>query len=98
MASQVTLVWTPIATRDLRAAYEYVAEDNVAAAERLLDRILSAVEMLEQYPRMGRGGRVEGTRELVISGTPFMVVYRAGRDRVDVLAVLHAACRWPEEF
>ena len=98
MASQVTLDWTPIAAADLRAAYEYIAEDNVAAAEALLERIFSAVERLGQYPRMGRGGRVEGTRELVIPGTPFVVVYRTGRDRVEVLAVLHAARRWPEEF
>ena len=79
-------------------AYEYVAEDNVAAAELLLERIFSAVERLVQYPGMGRSGRVEETRELVITGTPFVVVYRAGRDRLGVLAVLHAARRWPEEF
>lgn len=98
MASRLTLDWTPVATRDLRAAYEYVAAENVAAAEALLDRIFSAVERLGRYPQMGRTGRVEGTRELVITGTPFVVVYRTGRDRVDVLAVLHAARRWPDEF
>jgi toxin ParE1/3/4 len=94
----VTLDWTPIATQDLRAAYDYVAEDSVTAAEALLDRIFAVVERLEQYPRMGRGGRVDGTRELVIAGTPFVVVYRVGPKRVDVIAVLHAARRWPEEF
>jgi plasmid stabilization system protein ParE len=43
-------------------------------------------------------GRVEGTRELVIAGTAFVVVYRVEAERVEVLAVLHAARKWPEEF
>lgn len=92
------LDWTPIATQHLRATYEYIAADNPAAAEALVERIFAAVEMLAQYPQMGRSGRVEGTRELVISGTPFVVVYSAAQNRVQVLAVFHSARRWPEEF
>lgn len=92
------LHWTPLAVGHLRATYEYIAEENVAAAETLLERIFLAVEMLELYPQLGRSGRVEGTRELVIAGTPFVVAYRPHRDRVEVLAVFHAARRWREEF
>ena len=92
------LYWTPIAMGDLRAAYEYVARENAAAAETLVEQIFGVVERLELYPRMGRAGRVEGTRELVIAGTAFVVVYRVAAERVDVLAVLHAARKWPEEF
>jgi toxin ParE1/3/4 len=98
VAARVRLHWTPIAIAHLRAAYEYVAGENVAAGEALVERIFSAVERLEHYPQMGRSGRVEGTRELVITGTPFVVVYSAGRESVEVLAVFHAARRWPEEF
>ena len=89
------LYWTPIAMGHLRAAYEYVARENAAAAETLVEQIFAVVERLEQYPRMGR---VEGTRELVIAGTAFVVVYRVEAERVEVLAVLHAARKWPEEF
>jgi toxin ParE1/3/4 len=82
----------------LRAAYEYVARENAAAAETLVEQIFAVVERLEQYPRMGRAGRVEGTRELVIAGTAFVVIYQVAAERVEVLAVLHAARKWPEEF
>jgi toxin ParE1/3/4 len=46
----------------------------------------------------GREGRVVGTRELVVQGTPFIVAYRVGRAEVEILAVMHAGRKWPEEF
>jgi toxin ParE1/3/4 len=47
---------------------------------------------------MGRPGRVPGTRELVVAGTPYIVAYRVTASRVDVLAIIHAARRWPQMF
>jgi toxin ParE1/3/4 len=41
---------------------------------------------------------VAGTRELPVSGTPFTVAYRVARREVEILAVLHAARKWPDEF
>jgi toxin ParE1/3/4 len=41
---------------------------------------------------------VLGTRELVISGTPFLIAYRIEKKEVRILAVLHTAREWPEEF
>lgn len=92
------LRWTDGAVEDLRTAYEYLAADNEKAVVETADRIVSAVERLEQFPQMGRPGRVEGTRELVITGTPFIVAYRLKRDSVQILAVLHAARKWPRNF
>jgi toxin ParE1/3/4 len=94
----VTAAWTRLAIADLRAAYEHIAADSPKAAEAVVNRIFSAVEFLERHPEIGRVGRVTGTRELVISGTPFIVAYRKGRTHSEVLAVLHGARKWPEEF
>ena len=98
MATQLTLHWTPIAISHLHAVHEFIAEDNAVAAELLIERILFAVEKLTQYPEIGRNGRVNGTRELVIAGTSFVVAYRVRQRQIDVVAVLHAARKWPEEF
>jgi len=98
MATRLTLQWTPIATEHLRSTYEYVAQDSARAAQSLIERVFSVAERLRDYPRMGREGRVEGTRELAVAGTPFVVVYRLYQARIDVLAVFHGARKWPEEF
>ena len=47
---------------------------------------------------MGRAGRVKGTRELVISKTPYIAVYRIIAEAIVVLRILHGAQQWPDEF
>jgi toxin ParE1/3/4 len=94
----VTLRWTRLAASHLESAFEYLAQDNADAAGAAVDRILSAVEVLGRHPQMGRSGRVPRTRELVITGTPFVVAYRVRKDRIEILAVLHGARQWPDRF
>ena len=91
------LVWSPQAVRDADDLTAYIARDNPVAAIEVRDRIEQLVEGLLDYPRMGRPGRVPGTRELVISRTPYLVAYRVAGDTITVLRVLHGAQRWPEE-
>jgi len=91
--------WTDRATLDLRAAYEYWAEErSLAAAEKMLETIFSAVEMLEEYLGAGRRGRVAGTRELVILRTPFLIAYRVAHGSIQILALLHGGRKWPDRF
>jgi toxin ParE1/3/4 len=90
--------WTTPAREQFVSAYEYIAGENRAAAARTADRIWKNTEVLASHPMAGREGRVAGTRELVIRGTPFIVAYRLERNEVQILAVMHAARKWPEEF
>ncbi len=92
------LVWTRLALEDLNNAYEYIAAENPRAAATMVERIEAAVRALRAHPNLGRAGRVEGTRELVIAGTPFIVPYQVGKKQVKVLAMIHAARRWPSGF
>jgi toxin ParE1/3/4 len=98
MATRLGVRWTPIATDHMRAVFDYIAQDSEAAADTVIGRIFGAVEMLELYPQIGRLGRVKGTRELVIAGTPYVVAYRTRRAQVDVLAVFHGSRKWPTRF
>jgi toxin ParE1/3/4 len=92
----VELRWTKLALIDLNEAFAYIAEDNSQAAASVAARIAELTRNLIQHPGMGRPGRVPDTRELVISGTPYIVAYRVRGDKVEVLRVLHAARKWPK--
>jgi addiction module RelE/StbE family toxin len=90
--------WVRLALNDLDAAGEFIAQDNPAAAGRVLKRIWDAVYMLADQPHAGLAGRVPGTRELVIANTPFIIPYRVIGDTVQILRVLHAKRKWPMGF
>lgn len=88
--------WLPEAIRNRFDQLDYIAEDNPLAAADQDDEIERQVNMLHDHPKMGRPGRVKGTRELVISSTPFVLVYRLkGSQRIEVLRVLHGSQLWP---
>ena len=89
------LEWTLKALGDLREAGNFIAEDNPQAAEKIADRAREAVEYLLEHPNMGRPGRLPNTRELVISGTPFIVIYWVRRTALQILRVLHHSKKWP---
>ena len=90
------LVWTEPALRDLAAVRAYIARDSAAAADRQVDRVVTAVASLLQFPEIGRPGRRAATRELVVSRTPYIVPYRLRGDVIEVLRVLHGRQCWPD--
>ena len=81
---------------DLELMYEYISEQNAAAAEREVAKILEVVEMLEDNPAIGRAGRVAETRELIVGN--YIVAYRAKEDAIQILRVIHAKRKWPGEM
>lgn len=92
------IIWRATAIRDLQAIREFIAQDNPDAAVRVRRNIRAAVERLAEYPNLGRAGRVAGTRELIVGGSPYIVVYRVREDTVRILAVIHAARQWPDRL
>jgi toxin ParE1/3/4 len=87
--------WTNAAVGDLAELRIHIAQTNPESASALAERILSAVEILIQYPDLGKAGRARGTHELVIAGTSYILIYRAYRVKVQILRVLHGRRRWP---
>ena len=90
--------WVRLALTDLDEAAAFVSQDNPLAAKRIVRRIRNVARLLSDQPDAGRPGRVHGTRELVIAGTPFILPYRVVRNSVQILRVLHGARKWPEQF
>jgi toxin ParE1/3/4 len=89
------LAWTESALGDLRALRVYIAEHDPKAAGKVALAILDGVERLTEFPASGRPGRLPNTRELVIPGSRYLVVYRVKDETLEILRVLHSARRWP---
>ncbi len=89
------LRYTAPARQDLIAIQDYIARNDQAAAYRLTQTIRQQVERLVQHSHLGRPGKIPGTRELSISGTPYFVVYRIKHRSIEILTVVHARRNWP---
>lgn len=92
------IAWSGPAKRDLDAILLHIAAHDPEAAMAVCDRIEEAVCSLSRHPRLGRPGRIDGTRELVVTGTPYVVPYRIRAATVEVLAIFHGARKWPIEL
>jgi len=87
--------WTTNAANDLTRIVERIRVDNPAAAQRVARTIYSAIAELRKFPRKGRTGLAENTRELVFAPWPYIAVYEIVEDQVQVLRIRHAAQDWP---
>jgi toxin ParE1/3/4 len=91
----MTLVWQNAAVNDRFDQLDFIALDNPLAAVMQDIEIEQQTNMLTLQPKMGRAGRIKGTRELVIVRTPFIAIYRIKQERIEILRVLHGAQNWP---
>lgn len=93
------LIWSRRAVADLRELRAFIEQDAPGAAKRITERIVESIEtMIPANPKIGRPGRVSGTRELVLGGTPYVVPYRIRDGNIVILRVLHGARRWPDRL
>ncbi len=92
------LVWTRLAVEDREQIFDYIALDSPSAALAVDGALSKQLNLLKEFPEMGRSGRVEGTRELVVQGTPFIVAYQVRNDSVRILRILHGARLWPDSL
>ncbi len=88
------LVWTRLAQEDRKAIREYIAADNPGAALDLDELLSEKAARLVDHPGLGRPGRLQGTRELVVYRN-YILIYDVAADLVRMLRVLHAARQWP---
>ena len=89
------LRWTAAAADDLEHIADYLFEKTPENAEKLIRRIFDAPSLLKTFPNRGRSGKKQGTRELVISSLPYVVVYQMTGDVLYVVRILHGAQDWP---
>jgi len=90
--------WTKRAIRNFESIHTYIAGDSPGSAAHVSTAILDATARLERFPQSGRPGRIEGTRELVVPGLPYIIPYRIVDDVILILSVIHASRIWPKKL
>jgi toxin ParE1/3/4 len=92
--------WLRKALQNLDDEAAYIAQDNPASAQLVVQRIIAAVNRLSDNPALGHVGRIHGTRELLVPDTHYIIPYRV-RPRVrqiEILRVFHSSRRLPKNW
>lgn len=90
--------WLRIALTNLSDEADFIAQENPKSAHEFVSQVMVSIEHLTEHPHLGRAGRVFGTRELVISGYPYIIPYRVKNDVVEILRVFHTSRQWPRRL
>ncbi len=91
------VIWMPEGREDLRDIVTYIAADNHVAADRMAKRIRQTAKLLAEMPTVGRKGRVTGTYEKIVLGTPYILSFQHDDEKLYVLRVIHMSRDWPNE-
>jgi len=83
------LRWTRRALADFEQAHDHIAQDNPEAARQIAQRLLDATETLLEYPRIGRVGEDEDSREWRVDKTPYLLVYAIKGEVIELWRVWH---------
>ncbi len=86
--------WTPEAELDRLEVFDYIADDNAAAAIQMDVLFGEAAARLADYPYLGHAGKIPGTHKL-IPHKSYRLVYQIDQETIWVLALVSTARRWP---
>ena len=84
------------ADADMLAIWEYIAQDNIIAADRMIDQFTAAFERIAQFPEMGARHEHPNDDFRMVVVAPYLIFYRISGDEADIVRVLHSARRWDE--
>lgn len=83
--------WTPLAAADMQQISDYLKEHHPRYRQPTMRKLYERIRSLKQRPYLGRPGRVEGTRELLMFPLPYVIVYRLSGHTVEILRIYHGA-------
>jgi toxin ParE1/3/4 len=83
---------------DLKEIWTYVAEDNVVAADRLVDALFARFTMLAGQKEMGRLRKELATNLRSHAVGNYVIFYRFANGGIEIVRVLHGARNLPPLF
>lgn len=86
----MAIKWTKAALRSVDEIASFIAQDSPVRATSFVAHLKASIDRLQNFPGMGRAGRVPGTRELVLH-KHYIAIYRVKGGDVEVLRIHHVA-------
>ena len=81
---------------DMFELWAYIAKDNLAAADRMVDRLNETFARIAKLPNLGEV-HVHPSREFRrFTVPPYVVIYHHQADEITIMRVLHSARRWED--
>ena len=87
----VKVVWTNLAIEDLQSIHKYISKDSKFYADRFVDKLVSKVDQLENYPRSGRMVPEFGKEDIreLIEGN-YRIIFKVRVDHIGIVRVHHS--------
>ena len=82
------IIWSPLAGERLNKVYEFIAQDNVSAAQKMVDRIIKKVDSLSRNPERGRKVSETNREEIreIFEGE-YRIIYRLETKKISILTL-----------
>jgi addiction module RelE/StbE family toxin len=90
--------WTKSALRDLEIEANYLNKINPSIESNFLEHVESSVTLIKKYPELGRIGRVNQTRELILKKFQYILIYLVIASCIDIIRLLHTSRKWPNSL
>jgi toxin ParE1/3/4 len=85
---------TRASANDLQNISDYLHLQHPQFARPTVRRLYAEIRQLSRFPSRGRPGREPGTRELVLTGLPYVVIFRSTVQVVEILRIYHGSQNW----
>jgi addiction module RelE/StbE family toxin len=88
------IVWSELARQDLQDIVEFIARDNLPAAETFGYNLIAKVDPLQNFPRLGRAVPEKGNEDIrEIIFRPYRIVYQVveAQKVIAIVRLWHAA-------
>ena len=87
------IVWSARAIDQYAIAFEFLAERNPSAADKLRVRVRETLDILVRRP-IGRLGYADNTFEKIVQQTSYVIVFEVAGDELRILRLFHMSQDW----
>ncbi|MEY4658781.1 MAG: hypothetical protein RJB36_547 [Bacteroidota bacterium] len=86
------IIWSELALEDLKNIHDYISNDSIIYANRVIEKIILRIEQLENFPKSGRVVpelNNVSIRELIHDN--YRIIYKVATQKIFIVSIHHSA-------